>query len=78
MRIMPREHAELNEEWLDDKSRFIWDGLRRQRLDSPYVRGADGKLKPASWGEAFSAIAAKAQGLSGEKIAAIAGDLAPS
>ena len=76
MRILPREHADVNEEWISDKSRFVWDGLRRQRLDTPYVRGADGKLKPASWEQAFAAIAAKAQGLKPEKMAAIAGDLA--
>ena len=38
MRIMPRINEEVNEEWLSDKSRFIWDGLSRQRLDKPYVR----------------------------------------
>ena len=77
MRIMPREHADVNEEWISDKSRFVWDGLRRQRLDKPYVRGADGKLKPASWEAAFAAIAEKAAATAPEKIAAIAGDLAP-
>ncbi|MEL6317024.1 MAG: NADH-quinone oxidoreductase subunit NuoG [Pseudomonadota bacterium] len=77
MRILPRENAELNEEWIDDKQRFLWDGLRRQRLDQPYVRGADGKLAPASWDAAFDAVAAAAKGLSGDKIAALAGDLAP-
>ena len=77
MRIQPREHADLNEEWLDDKQRFVWDGLRRQRLDKPYVRAADGKLKPASWSAAFDAIAAKLKGVKGDRIAAIAGDLAP-
>ncbi|MEO1329705.1 MAG: NADH-quinone oxidoreductase subunit NuoG [Pseudomonadota bacterium] len=77
MRILPREHAAINEEWLSDKSRFVWDGLRRQRLDRPYVRDAEGRLKPASWGQAFDAIAAAAKGLKGDEIAAIAGDLAP-
>ncbi len=38
MRIMPRNHDEINEEWLSDKSRFVWDGLNRQRLDTPYLR----------------------------------------
>ena len=57
MRILPRNHDGVNEEWLADRSRYIWDGLRRQRLDKSYVR-VDGKLKPASWDEAFAAIAA--------------------
>ena len=56
MRILPRNHDGVNEEWLADRSRFIWDGLRRQRLDRPYVR-VDGRLRPASWAEAFAAIA---------------------
>jgi len=72
-RVVPRNHDGVNEEWLADKSRFIWDGLRRQRLDKPYVR-KDGKLQPASWAEAFGAITSA---VDGKKVAAIAGDLVP-
>jgi NADH-quinone oxidoreductase subunit G len=43
MRILPRINEDVNEEWIGDKSRFIWDGLKRQRLDQPYVRSG-GKL----------------------------------
>jgi len=75
MRVTPRLHEDVNEEWLADKSRYAYDGLKRQRLDRPYVRGADGKLKSASWAEAFAAIAARLQGVAGRQIAAIAGDL---
>ncbi|MEM9370847.1 MAG: molybdopterin-dependent oxidoreductase, partial [Pseudomonadota bacterium] len=75
MRILPRNHDGVNEEWLADRSRYIWDGLRRQRLDRPYVR-VDGKLEPATWSEAFAAIAA-AKKSAGESIAAVAGDLVP-
>ena len=71
MRIMPRNHDGVNEEWLSDKSRFVWDGLRRQRLDRPYVR-VDGKLKPASWDEAFATIKSA---LAGKKVAGLIGDL---
>jgi NADH-quinone oxidoreductase subunit G len=74
LRVLPRINEAVNEEWLADKSRFACDGLRRQRLDRPYVR-KDGKLRPASWDEAFAAIAARLAGKPGEKIAAIAGDL---
>lgn len=74
MRIVPRLHEDVNEEWLGDKSRFACDGLTRQRLDKPYVK-KDGKLQPATWDEAFAAIASKVKGLDGSKIAAIAGDL---
>ena len=73
MRIMPEVNEEVNEEWLSDKSRFVWDGLGRQRLDTPYVR-TDGHLKPASWGEAFEATKA-ALSAAPEAIGVIAGDL---
>ncbi len=73
MRILPRNHDGVNEEWISDKTRFVWDGLRRQRLDQPYVR-VDGKLKPASWSEALSAAAAA---MKGKKVAGLIGDLVP-
>ncbi len=75
MRVLPRINEDINEEWLADKSRHACDGLRYQRLDRPYVRIA-GKLQPATWQEAFDAIAGRMMNLSGEKIAAIAGDMA--
>src|SRR5882672_5917885 len=75
MRIRPRLNEAVNEEWISDKTRFACDGLRRQRLDRPYVR-RDGKLQPATWPEAFAAIAARLRGVAGSRIAAITGDLA--
>ncbi|MGB3898495.1 MAG: NADH-quinone oxidoreductase subunit NuoG [Mesorhizobium sp.] len=75
MRILPRNNDAVNEEWISDKTRFIWDGLRTQRLDRPYVR-RNGKLAPASWSEAFSAIRDVVARTAPEKIGAIAGDLA--
>ena len=75
MRIMPRVNEAVNEEWLSDKGRFIWDGLKTQRLDRPYIR-ENGKLRPASWGEAFAAIAAKVKAAAPAKIGALAGQLA--
>ncbi|ATQ43066.1 NADH-quinone oxidoreductase subunit NuoG [Caulobacter mirabilis] len=74
LRALPRLNDEVNEEWLSDKSRYAVDGLSRQRLDRPYVR-VGGKLQPASWGEAFEAIAAKVKATSADKIGVIAGDL---
>ncbi|NDE91204.1 MAG: NADH-quinone oxidoreductase subunit G [Alphaproteobacteria bacterium] len=76
MRVLPRLHEDVNEEWINDKTRYACDGLKRQRLDKPYIRDVDGKLKPANWGEAFAAIARQIKGLPGEAIAAIAGNLA--
>ncbi|MCZ2328220.1 NADH-quinone oxidoreductase subunit NuoG [Bartonella sp. F02] len=75
MRIMPRVNEDVNEEWISDKTRFIWDGLRTQRLDKPYIR-KDDRLQPASWSEAFAKIKLAISETSAEKIGAIAGDLA--
>ncbi|HEV7435751.1 MAG TPA: NADH-quinone oxidoreductase subunit NuoG, partial [Pseudorhizobium sp.] len=75
MRILPRVNDEVNEEWISDKTRFIWDGLKTQRLDRPYVR-RDGRLQPATWGEAFAAIKAAVSATSADRVGAIAGDLA--
>ncbi len=75
MRILPRINEAVNEEWISDKTRHIVDGLRTQRLDRPYIR-ENGKLRAASWPEAFAAINAKAGRLDGKRIGAIAGDLA--
>ncbi|MCK8781493.1 NADH-quinone oxidoreductase subunit NuoG [Rhizobium sp. NTR19] len=75
MRIMPRVNEQVNEEWISDKTRFIWDGLKTQRLDRPYVR-KDGRLQAATWREAFGAIQAAVAGTTPDKIGAIVGDLA--
>jgi NADH-quinone oxidoreductase subunit G len=74
LRVLPRLNEGVNEEWLADKGRHACDGLQNQRLDQPYVR-VNGKLKPASWAEAFNAVASKLKSTQGNKIAAIAGDL---
>ena len=75
MRILPRIHEGINEEWISDKTRFIWDGLRTQRLDRPYVRKGK-KLQAATWAEAFAAVAALVKSADPKRIGAIAGDLA--
>src|SRR5215468_4973409 len=75
MRILPRVNEQVNEEWISDKTRFIWDGLRSQRLDRPYVRQG-GKLVQASWSAAFAAIREAVAKAAPERIGAIAGDLA--
>jgi len=74
MRIMPRLNEEINEEWLADKSRFAYDGLKYQRLDRPYLR-KNGKLTPVSWPEALSAAAEKIKNTTPDKVGVIAGDL---
>ena len=73
MRIVPRNHDGVNEEWLSDKSRFVWDGLRRQRLDTPYIR-ENGRLRKAGWAEALAAAAAA---MKGKRVTGLIGDLVP-
>ncbi|MGZ5863172.1 MAG: NADH-quinone oxidoreductase subunit NuoG, partial [Methyloceanibacter sp.] len=75
LRILPRENNAINEEWISDKTRHIWDGLRLQRLDQPYVR-RQGRLEPTTWDDAFRIITEKLKGLDGTRFAVIAGDLA--
>ena len=71
MRIIPRNHDGVNEEWISDKARFVWDGLRNQRIDRPYMR-VDGRLTPVDWKKALTAAASA---LKDSTVAALAGDL---
>ena len=73
LRILPITNDDVNEEWISDKTRFVWDGLARQRLDRPFIR-KNGKLRPADWDEALGLVAEKLKG-DPTQIAAIAGDL---
>ncbi len=72
LRILPRQDDDINEEWLSDRARFSFDGLKRRRLDRPWIR-RDGKLKPATWREA---LAAAALAMRGRRVGAIAGNTA--
>src|SRR6187402_2268648 len=74
MRILPRVNEDVNEEWISDKTRHVVDGLRSQRLDTPYIREA-GRLRPAIWNEAFALVAQKMRNVKPDRIGAIAGDL---
>jgi NADH-quinone oxidoreductase subunit G len=74
MRILPRVNDAVNEEWISDKTRQVVDGLRLQRLDRPFLR-ENGRLRPASWPEAFAAIAGHMRGLAPKRIGAVVGDL---
>ncbi len=72
MRVLPKLNEDINEEWLSDKARFSYDGLKVQRLDAPYVR-QNGKLVESSWDEAISKIVDNISYIKSESIAAIAG-----
>lgn len=77
MRIQPRLNDDINEEWISDKTRFAYDGLKTQRLTTPLVREGD-RFVPASWPQALAAIKAglESSGAQGNEIQAIAGHLA--
>jgi NADH-quinone oxidoreductase subunit G len=73
LRVLPRIHEAINEEWISDKTRYAIDGLVRRRLDRPYI-GRDAK-READWAEALELIAERMKVVPGERIAAITGDL---
>jgi len=75
MRILPRTNDLINEEWISDKTRFAYDGLKMQRLDRCYVKKS-GKLQQVSWQDALDEIKTKVKKCQPHEIAAIAGDLA--
>lgn len=76
MRVMPRLNEDVNEEWISDKTRFSYDGLKRQRLTQPVVRDAAGQLTPTTWEDALARVAGALQSVQGGEVAAIAGGLA--
>ncbi len=73
-RVLPRINEEINEEWISDKTRYACDGLKNQRLDTPYVK-INNKLKPSSWNEAFKAVSERIAKTKSEKIAGFIGDM---
>ena len=75
LRILPRNNDAVNEEWISDKTRYVADGLKVQRLDRPYIR-KNGRLEPAGWDEALALVGARVKAAKPNRIAALAGDLA--
>lgn len=76
MRILPRLHEDINEEWISDKTRFAYDGLKRQRLTQPMVKDESGQLTPTTWEDALTRVAGALQSVQGNEVAAIAGGMA--
>jgi len=72
MRVLPRLHEEINEEWISDKTRFAYDGLKRQRLTEPMMRDANNQLKASTWETALEIVAGKLNE-EGARIGAVAG-----
>lgn len=77
MRIQPKINDEINEEWINDKTRYSNDGLKYQRLTTPLVREGD-RFVPSSWESAMDAIrhGLQTSGAKGDEIKAVAGHLA--
>lgn len=75
MRILPRLNEEINEEWISDKTRFSYDGLKRQRLTVPMIRGDNGDIKQVSWEDAFIAISDKIEQIKPSEMAVVVGGL---
>nr|XP_006636856.2 PREDICTED: NADH-ubiquinone oxidoreductase 75 kDa subunit, mitochondrial [Lepisosteus oculatus] len=75
MRVLPRLNEDINEEWISDKTRFAYDGLKRQRLTQPMVKDSSGQLVPTSWEDTLVRVAEALQGAQGKDVAAIAGGL---
>jgi NADH-quinone oxidoreductase subunit G len=74
MRVLPLTNDNINEEWISDKTRFSYDGLKYQRLDRPMIKGK-GKLVECSWEVALNTLAKKVNSTDTSKIGAVAGDL---
>ncbi|NWY29836.1 NDUS1 oxidoreductase, partial [Pheucticus melanocephalus] len=75
MRILPRLHEDINEEWISDKTRFAYDGLKRQRLTQPMVKNEKGVFVYASWEDVLPRVAGVLQSVEGKDIAAVVGGL---
>ena len=77
MRIQPRTNDDVNEEWINDKTRYAYDGLKFQRLTTPLIKQGD-RFVAASWEEALAAVGdgLVASGATGDQIKAVAGHLA--
>lgn len=75
MRVVPRLNEDINEEWISDKTRFFYDGLKRQRLNDPMIRGADGRFKAVSWHDALAVVAEVIHKVKPEEIVGVAGKL---
>ncbi|GJR82257.1 NADH dehydrogenase [ubiquinone] iron-sulfur protein 1, mitochondrial [Tanacetum coccineum] len=82
MRIVPRLNEfpfdltqDINEEWISDKTRFCYDGLKRQRLNDPMIRGADGRFQPVSWRDALAVVDEVIRQVKPEEIVGVAGKL---
>ncbi len=73
-RVLPRINEDINEEWISDKTRYACDGIKNQRIDTPYYK-KNNDFKKISWDEANSLIIKKIKETAPDKIAGFTGDL---
>ena len=76
MRILPRIHEEINQEWISDKTRHAFDGLKKQRLSFPILKTRDGDIHELKWEEAMEIMREQFDKVSGDEIAGFVGKLA--
>ena len=60
---------------MGSKTRYAFDGLLKQRLDTPYIR-ENGRLQKTSWNKALKLLIDKLKSFNPNEVAGIVGDLA--
>ncbi|OMJ95500.1 hypothetical protein SteCoe_1096 [Stentor coeruleus] len=73
MRVLPRIHDEINEEWIHDRSRHAFDGLKQQRINACLVKTQDG-FKEIDWEQAINMAAEKLNQVSGDEVVGVIGE----
>ena len=73
-RVLPIVNEDINEEWISDKTRYACDGIKNQRIDTPYKKDKK-SFKKISWDEANKIIVKKINETLPDKIAGFTGDL---
>ncbi len=73
-RILPRINEDINEEWISDKTRYACDGLKNQRLDTPFFRDGN-KFVKVSWNKAYEVLKSKIKNITSDKVGCFTGDI---
>jgi NADH dehydrogenase (ubiquinone) Fe-S protein 1 len=76
MRVLPRIHEDVNEEWISDKSRFAFDGIKRQRLNVPMMKDEKGNFVDTTWEDALEKAAEMLTSTNPKDIGVMIGDQA--
>lgn len=78
MRVLPKINEAVNEEWISDKSRHAFDGIKRQRLNAPMIRDTKGNngVVDLTWDAALEEAAKVLSTVKAEEISVMIGDQA--